>query len=263
VEALDMLVDDGAAPERCGPGGCILAARTQPAVRGRAVAEGRVLVTDAAAQIAPLACGPHPGGIVVDIASGRGTKTAQLQAMAVGGGEAARIFAVDLHRFKADVLTRRMGDLGVPGVTALVGDATDVTSVNGLPAARSADAVLLDAPCTGLGALRRHPEKRWRLTPDDPARLAVLQSAMLEQAASLVRVGGLVVYSTCTVSRVENEDVVSSFLAASDGAFETAGLAEVVPESWAADIDAKGWFGSVPRAGGPDGHFVAALTRSR
>lgn len=261
VEALDALSEDGAEPERDVPGGCIRAGRTQAAVRGRAVAEGRVLVTDAAAQIAPLACGPRPGGVIVDIASGRGTKTAQLQALAVAGGEPASVFALDVHRFKADVLARRMRDLGVPDVTPLVGDATDLASVGRLPAAGTADAVLLDAPCTGLGALRRHAEKRWRLTPEDPARLAVLQSAMLGQAASLVRVGGLVVYSTCTVSRVENEDVVSSFLGVAGGAFETADLSAVVPEAWAADIGVEGWFGSVPRAGGPDGHFVAALTR--
>jgi 16S rRNA (cytosine967-C5)-methyltransferase len=263
VEALDTLVTDGAQPVMDAPAGCIRAQNAQAAVRGRAVGEGRVLVTDAAAQLAALACGAHPGGVVVDIAAGRGTKTVQLQALAVAAGEQAAVYALDLHRFKMDVASRRMRDLGVPGVTTVVGDATDVSAIEGLPAAGTADAVLLDAPCTGLGALRRRPEKRWRVAAEDGARLAVLQASMLAQAASLVSVGGRVVYSTCTVDRTENQDVVSAFLEQADGAFETADISGAVPDAWVKDIGAEGWFQSVQSPGGPDGHFVAALTRTR
>jgi len=263
VEALDMLAADGAEPVTEVVPGCIRAGNAQAAVRGRAVGEGRVLVTDAAAQLAALACGAHPGGVVVDVAAGRGTKTVQLQALAVAAGEPAAVYALDLHAFKMDVVSRRMRALGVPDVTTLVGDATALAAVEGLPAPGTADAVLLDAPCTGLGSLRRRPEKRWRVTAEDGERLAVLQGRMLSQAASLVSDGGRVVYSTCTVNRMENHDVVAAFLEREKGAFATADLTGIVPGEWRGDIGAEGWFQSVPRPGGPDGHFVAALTRAR
>jgi 16S rRNA (cytosine967-C5)-methyltransferase len=122
---------------------------------------------------------------------------------------------------------------------------------------------MLDVPCSGLGSLRRRPEKRWRVTPEDIERLAKLQSAMLAGSASLVRVGGRVVYSTCTVSRAENQDIVSAFLERAGGAFRTADMAAIVPEGWRGDITDEGWFQSTPRVGGPDGHFVAMLERVR
>lgn len=261
VEAMDALIEDGADPEPCALAGCVVAREPHAAVRGAAVARGLVLVTDAAAQVAPRACGAFPGGTIVDVAAGRGTKTAQIQACQVAAGGPAQLFALDLHPFKADVLARRMRDLGVPGVVPVVGDATDLGAVEGLPEPGTADAVLLDAPCSGLGSLRRRPEKRWRVTPEDIDRLAVLQGRMLDQSASLVRVGGRVVYSTCTVSRVENEGVVAGFLSASEGCFAVSDVTAAIPVEWAADVTAEGYFQSIPRSGGPDGHFVAVLER--
>jgi 16S rRNA (cytosine967-C5)-methyltransferase len=151
----------------------------------------------------------------------------------------------------------------VPGVTTVVGDATDVAAASGLPPLGSADAVLLDAPCSGLGSLRRRPEKRWRVSPEDIDRLAVLQARMLQQSALLVRVGGRVVYSTCTVSRRENHDVVTEFLRQSGGAYVTGPLAGTPVEEFAGTVTEEGWFQSVPASGGPDGHFVAVLERVR
>jgi 16S rRNA (cytosine967-C5)-methyltransferase len=208
-------------------------------------------------------CGPFPGGVVVDVAAGRGTKTAQIQAHNVAAGGACRLYALDVHPFKGEVLTRRMTDLGVPGVISVTGDATDLSDVEGLPAIGTADAVLLDAPCSGLGSLRRRPEKRWRVTPDDIDRLAALQFSMLEQSASLVRVGGRVVYSTCTVSRRENEDVVTRFVGLTGGSFASVDLALVAGIGSMGDVSEQGWFQSIPRPGGPDGHFVAVLERVR
>jgi 16S rRNA (cytosine967-C5)-methyltransferase len=260
VETLDALIADGAQPVQELLPHCIRAGDAQSAVRGATVARGLALVTDAAAQIAPLACAA-PGGLVVDVASGRGTKTAQIQAGSVEAGEACDLYALDLHEFKAQVLERRMRDLHVPGVTAVIGDATDVGTVAGLPPLGSADAVLLDAPCSGLGSLRRRPEKRWRVTPEDIDRLSELQSGMLAESARLVRVGGRVVYSTCTIGHRENQDVVTGFLAAAGGAFRVVDIAPIVGAQWMEDVTAEGWFQSVPVPGGPDGHFVAVLER--
>jgi 16S rRNA (cytosine967-C5)-methyltransferase len=261
VETLDALTADGAMPEATPLQGCVVACDAQAAVRGRAVATGMALVTDAAAQIAPRVCGALGAGVAVDVAAGRGTKTAQLQAACVASGGPARLYALDIHPFKTTVLARRMEQLGVPGVIPVAGDATEIDAIEGLPAAGTVDAVLLDAPCSGLGSLRRRPEKRWRVTPADVDRLAVLQGRLLQQSASLVRVGGRVVYSTCTIGRAENEDVVGAFLAAAGGRFEPSDLRALVPEAWSADVTADGWFQSTPTSGGPDGHFVAVLER--
>jgi 16S rRNA (cytosine967-C5)-methyltransferase len=260
VEATDALIRDGADPVQELLPRCLRAQDGQSAVRGAAVARGLVLVTDAAAQLAPLACA-GPGGTVIDVAAGRGAKTVQIQAACADAGAVANVYALDLHEFKTQVLQRRMADLHAPGITAVVGDATDVAAVEGLPGLGTADAVLLDAPCSGLGSLRRRPEKRWRVTAEDIDRLAELQGRMLEQAALLVSVGGRVVYSTCTVSRRENSDVVSRFIEGSRGTFATVDIAPIVGEAWAGSVTAEGWFQSVPESGGPDGHFIAVLER--
>jgi 16S rRNA (cytosine967-C5)-methyltransferase len=261
LEILDALGADGAQPAQDVPPGCIRAGDASAAVRGDAVRCGIALVTDAAAQLAARVLGPHPGDIVVDIAAGRGTKTAEIQECSVTAGSPCDLYAIDIHPFKADVLRRRMADLGVPEVTTLVGDATDIASIEDLPAPGTVSAVLVDVPCSGLGALRRRPEKRWRVTPEDIDRLAILQRDMLDQAATLVSVGGAVVYSTCTISRAENEDVVSSFLADNKGAFAVGDLTGAVPAEWRSDVGEEGHFQSTPRVGGPDGHFVALLVR--
>lgn len=262
-EATAALDSDGADP-LVGPlPGCLECLRPSAAVASAAVRDGLVIVCDAAAQVAPLATGALPGGLVVDVAAGRGTKTALIQASAMAAGGVARVVALDIHPFKSRVLADRMESLGVPGVTVLTGDATDPSSIPGMPGPGEADAVLVDAPCTGLGTLRRHPERRWRVAPEDPARLAALGSRMLAAGARLVRVGGVVVYSTCTLAAEENECVVRGFLGSGEGAgFASRGLAPLVPESWAYRVTPEGWFRSLPETGGPDGHFVAVLERT-
>ncbi|HEY5506932.1 MAG TPA: transcription antitermination factor NusB [Coriobacteriia bacterium] len=262
VETTDALVADGAQPSSGPLPACLVAGDAHAAVRGAAIGRGIAVVTDAAAQVAPLACAA-PGGVVVDVAAGRGTKTAQVQAACVQAGGAAQVYALDIYEFKARVLTRRMADLGVPGVTALVGDATDLSSVEGLPEPGTAEVVLLDAPCSGLGSLRRRPEKRWRVTEEDIVRLAELQLAMLRECARLVSVKGRVVYSTCTITRAENRGVVEAFLSAEAGRFRVGALPAVIVERWGSAIAEEGWFQSVPESGGPDGHFVVVLERVR
>lgn len=261
-DAVARLEREGAEP-RAGPvPGCIRCGAPAAAVRSGAVRDGDVIVADAAAQVAPLALGAHPGGVVVDIASGRGTKTALIQALANSAGAPADVYAVDVHPFKARVLAERMGKLQIPQVSALCGDAADLGSVRGLPGPGTADAVLVDAPCTGLGTLRRRPELRWRVEPADVRELAAVGSRLLAAAGRLVRHGGLVVYSTCTLTRSENDDVVSGFLGSEAGVgYRLRRLDSVVPEGWRDAVAPQGWFQSLPAAGGPDGHFVAAIER--
>lgn len=212
---------------------------------------------DAAAQFAPRAVAPRAGERVLDVGAGRGNKTVCLQAIAVRDGGPAAVTAVDLHENKAARLRTRLTESGVPGVDVLAGDATDL---EGLLGGARFDAVLLDVPCSGLGTLRRYPEKRWRLDPTDPARLAEVQHALLAGAAVVVGEGGRLVYATCSTTQTENADVVRGFLASPAGRrFALEPLGRSVPAEWARFVDSDGCFQSWPTSGGPDGHYVALL----
>ncbi len=260
--ALSRLAADGAKPVLGPLPGSVRALRPAAAVRGEAVASGLVLVTDAAAQLAALALAPRPASVILDAAAGRGTKTAEIQALAVEAGGPASVVAADVHAFKSELVSARMARLGVPGVTPVTADAIDERSLSAALPGGAADAVLVDAPCSGLGALRRHPEKRWRVRAADVARLTALQTAMLHGAARVVRPGGVVVYSTCSILREENDAIVESFLAAGGGkAFRIRSVAGIVPAVWGEFVTQEGFFQSMPAVDGPDGHFVAVLAR--
>jgi 16S rRNA (cytosine967-C5)-methyltransferase len=260
-EALDVLQTDGARPAACDLEGCVWAETPAAAVNGAAVETGRFIVMDAAAQFAAHAVDPRPGQVVADIGAGRGGKTIALQARAYENGGPAEIVAVDVHESKTALTSRRAGALGVPAVRSATADAVDAAALLAAVGGQT-DSVLVDAPCTGIGTLRRHPMKRWRLTPEDPARMSRLQGDLLRAAASLVRPGGAVVYSTCTITDVENGQVVKGFLGSEAGrGFVSADLGAVVPDAWRHHITDEGWFLSLPSVGGPDGHFVARLER--
>jgi 16S rRNA (cytosine967-C5)-methyltransferase len=259
---LEVLRSDGAEPEPCLFAGCYRLTNAASAVHGSALREGLVVASDEAAQtVVRLAC-VQPGQRVLEIGSGRGTKTLLTQAAAVARGGPAQISAVDLHAFKAKLLRQRLDEFGVPGVTALVGDATELDAVPGLASGPTFDVALIDAPCSGLGTLRRHPDQRWRVKPDDVESLALLGSELLRQAARRVRSGGLVIYSTCTITNRENAQVVRSFLASEEGRdFRADELLADVPAQWERFITGEGFFQSLPESEGPDGHFAARLRR--
>ncbi len=260
--AVERLGAEGADP---GPGplpGCIVCRDAPAAVRSGALRDGDVIVADAGAQMAPYLLGAHPRGTVLDVAAGRGTKSVLIQATSVRAGAPASVHAYDVHPFKTRVLRERMGRLSVPGVVAHTCDATTPEALRRTLRQAQADAALVDAPCSGLGTLRRHPERRWRVRPSDVDEMAVLGASLLSASASLVRPGGTVVYSTCTVSERENSRVIEAFLSCEAGsAFRTRKAGPLVPDHWAGDVTPEGWLQVVPGVGGPDGHFVAVLER--
>lgn len=222
-------------------------------------ASGAWFPMDAAAQMAPLACGPVAGKAVLDVGAGRGNKTLCIQSLARRDGSLARVTAVDVHAAKVASLRRRLESDGVEGV--------DVREVDGRQleaafAGAAFDVVLVDAPCSGLGTLRRYPEKRWRLEPDVPEEMSTLQLSLLASAARVVGPGGRLVYSTCSVARRENADVVEEFLGGEWGSgFAIEPLGDAAPDAWSRFRTAEGFFQSWATADGPDGHFVAVLRR--
>jgi 16S rRNA (cytosine967-C5)-methyltransferase len=121
------------------------------------------------------------------------------------------------------------------------------------------DRALVDAPCSGLGALRRNPDARWRVRPGDPARLAETQRALLRSAAAALRPGGVLVYSTCTLLPEENEGVVEAFLR------ESPGFAPCPPAAAPEEVrplqDERGFLRTFPHRHDCDGFFAARLER--
>lgn len=214
--------------------------------------EGLFHAQSEASQMVVRMLAPIAGATVVDCAAAPGGKATHLAEMV---GERGRVIAVDLN-FKglknARDLARRLRHRNVEFVCADLTRSAPLTP-------SSVEYVLLDAPCTGLGTLREHPEIKWRLKPTDPARMAAIQSQMLENAAGLVRRGGAIVYSVCSIAPEEGEGVVDGFLASHTDFAIDHGMAG--RDEFREVIDARGFLKTRPDVGGLDGFFAARLIR--
>jgi 16S rRNA (cytosine967-C5)-methyltransferase len=189
---------------------------------------------------------PQPGEAIYEACSGRGNKT--LQIVARTGGRGA-LEAVDLDERKIERLRERLAVHDAAYVRVAARDAS-------LPGEPDCDAVLVDAPCSGIGIVGRQPEARWRKHPDDGVRLAAEQRAILAAAATRVKPGGRLVYAVCSTDPREGDDVVDAFLAAHSD-FTRAPL----PARYAPLATPAGDVLVAPGIDGRDGFFIASVTR--
>lgn len=205
--AFERLREAGAAvvPSRVAPGAWrVEAGAGAAALRGLAQA-GAVYMQDEASQLVAHVLGAQAGQRVLDACAAPGGKATQI---AAGASDRALVVAGDRHAHRLRVVEESAARQGLKSVRAVVLDAE-----RALPFADEAfDRVLVDAPCTGTGTLRHNPEIRWRVTPEDISELSARQRRILAEAARVVRRGGRLVYSTCSVEREENEEVVADFL---------------------------------------------------
>lgn len=171
-----------------------------------AFANGLVTAQDVAAQRIARLCDPQPGERILDACAGVGGKSTHLAALA---GDRAPIDAADLSPRKLELAEDLARRLGVTSIRTIACDLADAAA----PLQPAYDRVLLDAPCTGLGVLRRHPEAKWRRAPGDAAELSTLQSKILRAIAARVRPGGVLVYSVCTYTDEEGPLQLARFLA--------------------------------------------------
>ncbi len=238
-----------ARPTTYAPDGVVLEAPLDPAqLPGHAA--GWFAVQGEASQLVGLLVGAGPGDRVLDACAAPGGKSL---ALACAVGERGLVVAGDLHGAGLARAQREAVRLGVR-VAALQADAATPP----FRAGQQFDAVLVDAPCSGLGTLRQHPEIRWRRTPDDLAALADLQANLLAAVSSAVRPGGVLVYATCTIARIENDDVLDRFLAAHP-AFRIEDPRPLLPAAAHALLDARGILRTAPHRHGLDGFFAARL----
>ena len=207
-----------------------------------------------ASQLVVALLDPQPGGRVLDVCAAPGGKAL---AAAERIGDGGLVVAIDRHRAGLQQLRRDAARVGAAHVVALQADATTA-----LDPAWVADAVLVDAPCTGFGTLRQHPEIRWRRTARDIEQLAALQRQLLTAAARHVAADGVLVYATCTISALENAGVVDPFLAAHPQ-FVVDDPRPGLPRSAHQLVDQRGFLQTFPHRHGLDGFFAARLRRLR
>jgi 16S rRNA (cytosine967-C5)-methyltransferase len=219
--------------------------------------DGLFEVMDEGSQLVAELVAPPPGGRVLDACAGAGGKTLALGAGLAGKG---RVLAIDTDGKKLEELRRRARRAGLTNVQAkVVGDdpATVAPAVGG-----SFDRVLVDAPCSGLGTLRRNPEARWRLTRAAVEQFPARQVALMVTYAPFVAVGGRLVYATCTVSRQENERVIERFLAERDD-FVPVPVKEIWGRERAERMGDGMTLHLYPHHHDTDGFFTAVLRRVR
>lgn len=219
--------------------------------------DGLAVVQDEAAMLVARAVAPPVGGVVIDACAAPGGKATHLAALM---GDRGRVLACDVHPRKLEALAHRAAALGVRCLEAHHLDAREL----GARVPGVADAVLVDAPCSGLGTIRRRPEIRWRAAEADLARHAAAQAALLAGAAGAVRPGGVLVYSVCSLEPEEGPRVVEAFLTAHPG-FVRDPLPEECPRdlggrSIAGDHPGEAWL--LPHRHDTDGFYLARVRRA-
>lgn len=217
---------------------------------------GHVIVQDPGSQIVALLADAQPGMCALDLAAAPGGKSMVL-ARAVGAE--GRVIAVELDDKRARRIEENAARLRTPQVTVRVGDARQVIAAQPMP--EGADIVLLDAPCTGLGTVRRRPEIKLKRGSDDVRARASLQRELLDVAASQVKPAGTLVYAVCSPIREEGRDVVESFLAAHPE-FRLCHAQEVLPWLPANAVDDRGQVQLSIHRHQADAFFAARLQKN-
>ncbi|CAK8710841.1 16S rRNA (cytosine(967)-C(5))-methyltransferase [Candidatus Electrothrix aarhusensis] len=217
-------------------------------------AEGLFQIQDQAARLACELLGPFTKqGSYLDGCAGLGGKTCILAALLP---QEASLFAVDPDQRRFRLLKENLQRQGLAErVEVMQQQLEEFAETKEI----LFDAILIDAPCTGTGVIRKHPDIRWNRQPEDFSASQEKQLALLRTAAALVKPGGVLVYATCSLEPEENQEVVEQFLAAND-AFTLTNCRDFLPASAASLVDAKGFFASLPTEE-IEGFFAARLVR--
>jgi 16S rRNA (cytosine967-C5)-methyltransferase len=211
--------------------------------------QGHFMPQSRAAMAVAHVLDPQPGEGVLDLCAAPGGKTTHLAALM---GDEGRVVAVERHPGRADALRRTVARMGASCVEVVTADAA-------VPREDTFDRVLVDPPCSDLGTLASRPDVRWRKDPETPTALAATQQAILDAGAAALRPGGVLVYSTCTISPRENEELIAGFLER---------RSDFAVDEMPSDLpvwdhpSVPGFLQTLPHRDGTDGFFIARLRRS-
>jgi 16S rRNA (cytosine967-C5)-methyltransferase len=232
--------------------------------------EGAFYVEDEAAQLIPLLLDPQPGDIVLDACAAPGGKSTHVAALMQNKGI---IYAVDRKETRLDLVRSNCRRLGVQIVVPIVSDIRqplewlpmiETAGSSSMKKARvgesSIDRILVDAPCSGLGVLRRHPEAKWRKDEQALPRHQALQCQILEAVAPCLRPGGVLVYSTCSTEPEENEDVIERFSRA-HREFQRESVVPWLPPAAREFVTEQGALSTVGNRFSMDGFYAARLRK--
>jgi 16S rRNA (cytosine967-C5)-methyltransferase len=251
ADALARLRSEGlnVRPSEYVPGAFVMEGGPASAIT-QAAERGLIYLQDEASQLVSLLLEPKGGERILDLCAAPGSKSSHIAALAENY---AWVVACDVHPHRLATLSATCRRLDAGSVDAVALDAArEMPFVEG---AKKFDRVLIDAPCSGTGTLRRNPEIKWRLKPDDIPRLADLQFSLLCRGAGLLARGGRLVYSTCSIEREENEGVIRRFIESG------APFRPLRPNAHAALVTADGFVRTFPHRHGTDGFFAAVLEK--
>ena len=258
-DLLARLAKEGvtATPTRFSPWGLVLDGHAN-AFALDAFQEGRFEIQDEGSQLLALALGARPNHVVIDACAGAGGKSL---ALAMEMRNKGSLWALDPDAERLEECRRRARRNGVHNVRTRAVPGGGAEAEAAMKDLAGADRVLVDAPCSGLGTLRRKPDARWRLADSDPPRFSALQREIALRAARLVKPGGRLAYATCSLAREENEEV-AAFLAAEGPGLAPLPLATALGAGLAESLGATGhelhlW----PHRHGTDGFYLALFER--
>jgi 16S rRNA (cytosine967-C5)-methyltransferase len=211
--------------------------------------EGWWTVQDSSAQLVGYLLDPKPGDVVIDACAAPGGKTTHIAELM---GDEGKIWACDQTASRLRKLKENAQRLHLQSIHTCIGDSRNLPQFS-----QTADCVLLDAPCSGLGTMHRHADARWRQTPNSVRELYQLQKQLLSHNATFVKAGGVLVYATCTLHPEENEQVISEFLAVNPHW-------QIEPHPFELfNHTTPGWLKVWPHQRDMDGFFMVRLRKSK
>jgi 16S rRNA (cytosine967-C5)-methyltransferase len=241
-----------ASPAGIAPDGVIVGGLKVALTGSEAFRQGWFQVQDEAAQLVTVLLDPRPGEAVLDACAGRGGKTGHIAQLMQNRGQ---LLALDRSGARLSQLREEMARLGVS--SASIHEA-DLLQPGACPPAGPFDRVLLDAPCSGLGTLRRNPDIKWSARPKDLPRFQGIQARLLLQASAWLKPGGTLVYAVCSPEPEETVEVVQALLAANP-CIRIERDAVNLPAALRPLIDSHGFLQTYPRLGYMDGFFAVRL----